>query len=261
MERSTILIRLLVFVITALSSVSIDAQQRDFFSSPKNLQVLPKDISPSELDSQMRRFKLALGVECSHCHVGVDDRQLEDFDFPSDSKEPKRIARDMLRMVAAINAMVSSLNRGPGHQAVEVTCVTCHRGYVRPLMMKDVLVASYAEHDGNIDAVIAKYREMRDKYYGGFAFDFGEFPVSALAFTLNNEGQSEDAIELQKMNMKYHPDSPNIPSGMGFIYRQAGELELAADVFRKSLEIDPEDRWVAGQLAEVEELLAEMENP
>ena len=48
---------------------------------------------------------------------------------------------------------------------------------------------------------------------------------------------------------------------MGFIYRQTGELELAADVFRKSLEIDPEGRWVAGQLAEVEELLTEMENP
>jgi hypothetical protein len=126
--------------------------------------------------------------------------------------------------------MVSSLNRGPDHQAVGVTCVTCHRGYVRPLMMKDVLGASYAEHDGNIDAVIAKYREMRDKYYGGFAFDFGDFPVSALAFTLNNEGQS-------------------------------GELELAADVFRKLPKIDPEGRWVAGQLAEVKELLAEMENP
>ena len=260
-SRDTNLVLLLVSVVTALTSISVDAQQRDFFSSPKNLQVLPKDISPSELDSQMRRFKLALGVECSHCHVGTDDRRLTDFDFPSDAKDPKRIAREMVRMVAAINTMVSSLNRAPGHQAVEVTCVTCHRGHFRPLMIKDVLAASYAEHDGNIDAVIAKYRELRDKNYGGFAFDFGEFPVSALAFTLNRQGQPEDAIKLQKMNMEYHPDSPNIPSGMGFIYRQAGQLELAADAFRKSLEIDPEGRWVARQLVEVEELLAEMESP
>lgn len=41
----------------------------------------------------MRRFKLALAVECSHCHVGTDDRGLTDFDFPSDAKETKRIAR------------------------------------------------------------------------------------------------------------------------------------------------------------------------
>ena len=261
MTRRTILVLLLASVVTALTSVSVDAQQRDLFSSPKNLQVLAKDISPSELDSQMRRFKLALGVECSHCHVGTDDRGLTDFDFPSDAKEPKRIARQMVGMVAAINAMVSNLNRGPDHQAVDVTCVTCHRGNFRPVMIKDVLAASYAEHDGNIDAIIAKYRELRDKNYGGFAFDFGEFPVSALAFTLNRQGHTEDAIKLQKMNMEYHPDSPNIPSGMGFIYRQAGQLELAADAFRKSLEIDPEGRWVARQLIEVEELLAEKESP
>jgi len=48
---------------------------------------------------------------------------------------------------------------------------------------------------------------------------------------------------------------------MGFIYRQAGQLELAADAFQKSLEIDPKGRWVARQLAELEELLAEKENP
>jgi tetratricopeptide (TPR) repeat protein len=63
------------------------------------------------------------------------------------------------------------------------------------------------------------------------------------------------------MNMEYHPESPNIPSGMGLIYRQAGKLELAADAFRKSLEIDPDGRWAARQLVEVEELLADKKDP
>ena len=249
----------LVLTLTLITSVSVDAQQQDLFSSPENLQVLPEDISPSELDSQMRRFKLALGVECSYCHVGTDDRGLTDFDFPSDAKETKRIAREMVRMVAVINAMVSSLNRGPGHQAVEVTCVTCHRGSFRPLMMKDVLANTYAEHAGNIDAVIARYLDLRQKNYGGFAYDFGEFPVSAFAFALNDQGQPEDAIKLQKMNSGFHPDSPNIPSGMGFIYRQEGQFDLAVGAFRKSLEIDPDGRWAASQLAEVEKLIAEKE--
>lgn len=261
MSWRTIFVSLLVFVVAALTSDPVNAQQGDIFSDPKNLQVLPKDISPNELEGQMRRFKLALGVECSYCHVGTDDRGLTDFDFPSDTKEPKRIAREMVRMVAVINAMVSGLGREPGYQAVEVTCVTCHRGNSRPLMIKDVLAATYIEHDGDIDAVISKYRELRDEYYGGFAFDFGEFPVSAFAFTLNSQGRPEDAITLQKMNMEYHPDSPHIPSGMGFIYRQAGQLELAADAFRKSLEIDPEGRWVARQLVEVEKMLADKESP
>jgi hypothetical protein len=246
--------------LVAISSPGF-AQQPDIFAKPTNLQVLPADISPTDLASQMRKFKLALGVECSHCHVGTDNRSFSDFDFAADTRETKRIAREMMNMVSAINAMVSGLKREPDHNTVEVTCVTCHRGNFRPLMMKDVLTDTYARHDGDIDAVIAQYLELREKHYGGFAFDFGEFPVSAFAFTLNKQGQTGDAIKLQEMNAGFHPDSPNIPSGMGFIHREAGQLELAAASFRRSLEVDPTGRWVARQLAEVEKLMAEQKEP
>ncbi len=256
--RSFFLVNVLLVIATVFSPVFAQ-QQSDMFADPKNLQVLPKDITPTELASQMRKFKLALGVECSHCHEGTDNRRFSDFDFAADTKETKRIAREMFHMVGAINGMVSGLERGPDHQAVTVACVTCHRGNSRPVMMKDLLAETYANHDGDIDAVITIYQELREKHYGGFAFDFGEFPVSALAFTLNKEGQAEDAIKLQKMNEGYHPESPNIPSGMGFIYREAGQLELAADAFRRSLKADPTGRWVARQLAEVKAQLSEID--
>lgn len=35
-----------------------------------NLQVLPKDITQSELIDLMAGFTRALGVRCTHCHVG-----------------------------------------------------------------------------------------------------------------------------------------------------------------------------------------------
>ena len=54
----------------------------------------------------MRMIKLALGVECSHCHAGSDNRSYSDFDFASDVKDSKQIARKMLRMVSVINGMV-----------------------------------------------------------------------------------------------------------------------------------------------------------
>lgn len=160
-------------------------------------------------------------------------------------------------MVTAINGMVAGLDRFSDHKQVEVSCVTCHRGNYRPEMITDILANTYSEQGDNIDAAIAKYLELREKNYGGFAFDFGEFPVSGFAFQLNTDGHALDAIKLQKMNAGFHPDSPNIPSGMGFIYREAGQLELAAEAFRKSLEIDPTGRWAAKQLAEIEEILTE----
>jgi hypothetical protein len=150
-----------VFLLVSTLSPAIPAQQPNIFVEPKNLQVLPEDISPQDLASQMRKFKLALGVECSHCHEGTDNRRFSDFDFAADTKDTKRIAREMVQMVSTINAMVSGLNRGPDHQAIEVTCVTCHRGNSRPVMMKDVLVDTYAGNGGDIDGVIARYRELR----------------------------------------------------------------------------------------------------
>jgi hypothetical protein len=53
----------------------------------------------------------------------------EQFDFPSDAKPEKHAAREMLRMVHAVNAdYVSKVN--PHRQ--EVTCWTCHRGQTVP---------------------------------------------------------------------------------------------------------------------------------
>ncbi len=243
-------------------SVSVVAQQgRDIYANPGNLKILAKDISSAELAATMRNFSLGLGVECSHCHDGNDEQSLAEFDFAADVKEPKAVAREMLKMVASINATVTGLNRGPDHQPVEVACVTCHRGQFRPRMIEDVLEATLAEHDGDIDAVIAKYRELREKYYGGFTFDFGEFPVSGFAFGLSGKGRPEDAIKLLQMNAEYHPESPFIQSGIGFIHHDAGRLELAAEGYRRALKLNPDDRWAAGQLREVEKLLAEKQQP
>ena len=38
----------------------------------ENLKVLPKRTTPEQLRSAMMGFTRALGVRCSHCHVGED---------------------------------------------------------------------------------------------------------------------------------------------------------------------------------------------
>lgn len=68
----------------------------------ENLQVLPEDIPRQELIDTMKGFTRALGVRCSHCHVGEGD-DLSTYDFPSDAKGEKRAARVMIEMVRAIN--------------------------------------------------------------------------------------------------------------------------------------------------------------
>ena len=95
---------------------------------PQNLQVLPKDMTTQQVQVLMRGVAAALGVECSHCHVGTS------ADRAKDDKPEKLKARKMLQMTNTIN---NDLLKGVGEPAAagaqKVTCFTCHRGVLKPL--------------------------------------------------------------------------------------------------------------------------------
>lgn len=93
----------------------------------QNLQVLPKDMPRQELTALMRTFTAALGVECSHCHVGTPAERAKD-DLPS-----KGIARKMIQMTMTINNdMLKEIGQPAAPGAMKVTCFTCHRGQLKP---------------------------------------------------------------------------------------------------------------------------------
>ena len=96
----------------------------------KNLQVFPKDISRDQLIGNMKGFAQGLGVRCTHCHVGEEGQPLSTFDFASDAKPTKLIARKMLVMVHRINEQDFGVTT---FKDVKVTCFTCHRGSTKPL--------------------------------------------------------------------------------------------------------------------------------
>ncbi len=106
---------------------------------PTNLMVLPSTMTRPEVVRVMRGFTRGLGVRCQHCHVGEGD-DLSKFDFASDAKPQKEIARAMLLMVTDINTKhlagvgEPAAGAAPGETpAPKVTCYTCHRGTTKPL--------------------------------------------------------------------------------------------------------------------------------
>ena len=97
----------------------------------KNLQVLPNDISRDVLIEKMKGVAGALGVRCDFCHVN-EGEDFDTFDFASDAKEKKKLARVMLTMVKEINEKyLPQVSHGHGEKA-EVKCITCHRGKEHP---------------------------------------------------------------------------------------------------------------------------------
>jgi len=65
-----------------------------------NLQVLPKDIAKQDLVAIMKSFSFTTDQRCNFCHVATDD--LSEADFPSDEKEQKKKARELLRAIFAV---------------------------------------------------------------------------------------------------------------------------------------------------------------
>jgi len=135
-----------ILLVTTLCAGMVVAQsfaQRhgDDDEKPTNLKILPKDISGKELHNIMRNFSLSLGVHCNYCHVShpVEGQTRPKFDFASDDKPEKNIARNMMRMTAAVNENYIGKMIGGDHTLEQIKCVTCHMGRTTPIISVDSL--------------------------------------------------------------------------------------------------------------------------
>ncbi|MBA3827911.1 MAG: c-type cytochrome [Taibaiella sp.] len=106
---------------------------------PKNLQVLPKNTTGEDVHNIMKGYAKSLGVRCGFCHEAREQKGggRPMMDFAGDAKPEKETARQMMRMVDAINTQY--LNKMGGGHLEQVTCVTCHMGKTKPIISTDSL--------------------------------------------------------------------------------------------------------------------------
>jgi hypothetical protein len=185
----------------------------------KNVQVLPEDIPIRALIDTMAGFTRALGVRCAYCHIGGETTPFETLDFSSDSMPAKVKAREMLRMVLAINRDHLPKLVDRRSPPIVVTCATCHRGIAQPRPLQQVLLTAYDA--GGADSTEATYRALRQQYYGRAAYDFGEVPLADVASVIRARGNLPDALRLHSLNVEFSPRS-------GFALRQMANAQLAA---------------------------------
>ncbi|MFQ5718035.1 MAG: c-type cytochrome [Acidobacteriota bacterium] len=133
--------RLILAGTAALLLVGLPQVARSAFPPEKleNLQIFPENTPPRQLIETMKGFSKALGVRCWHCHVGQEGQDLAQFDFVSDKKATKQVAREMMKMTMSIrkNSLpeVARIMREVGGEAdasPQVNCFTCHRGQAHP---------------------------------------------------------------------------------------------------------------------------------
>ena len=227
-------------VTAAVCVVSIGMWAQDQ-EKPKNLQYFPKDISRKELIGIMRQFSFATGMRCEGCHVEKADKKI---DFPSDDKEEKRTARVMLKMVDDINK--SYIGKLGKTDAVQVQCVTCHRGLAKPISINQILAEMIDKRD--VNAAIAEYKDLRTKYYGSARYDFSETPLNILTESLLAKDKAKDAVAITEMNSELNgPISGWTQHLLAMAHIANGDKDKAKADLKTILSAHPDDKWAKEQ--------------
>jgi tetratricopeptide (TPR) repeat protein len=232
------------FTLLLLVAVGATAQVPDKFT---NLQVLPKDIAKPELMNIMRGFSFSLGARCVDCHVGKDSPSLEGVDFKADDKETKKTAREMLRMVAAINK--DYVGKLPSASAARVECVTCHHGLRKPRTLQAALGEELEKKD--LAAAIALYHDLRKQYYGGDQYDFTETSLNLLVESLGRQHKIKEAAAFMELNAENTTLTRWGRSLIAMAHKANGETEKAIADFQKIVDANPGDAWAKQQLEEL----------
>ena len=248
MRRSFVLAALVLVVPAALAG---QGPGRGGFApdSLRNIRALPSTMTPIEVVGFMRNVTGALGVRCTFCHVGEEGRPLTTYDFASDDKPTKREAREMIRMVQAINAQF--ISQLPERQAppFEVTCETCHRGVAVPRSLVDIL--GLAAQAGGADSAARAYRALRELYYGRAAYDFGEATLGIVSQRLVRGQRLDDALVVARLNAEFYPQSSQVQTNIGEVLRVRGDTTGAIAAYRQALQLNPQDGGARQRLREL----------
>ena len=220
-----------------IATTSTHAQGKFPPESLKNLQAMPEGTTVKQLVETMRGFTRALGVRCTHCHVGTEGQPLETMDFAADTKPAKKTARQMIRMVQAINGEHLARLAERADPNVTVTCATCHRGITRPRSLIDELLLAYRK--GGATAAAARFRELRERYYGGDAYDFGDVALTEVANTLREGGDIPGALMLLELNVELLPQSWFGLWMLAEMREEAGQTELAIAALERAVALKP----------------------
>ena len=212
----------------------------------ENLKVLPEDFPPQRLRAVMRGFALALGVRCEHCHVGEAGQPLSTFDFASDDNPNKDRAREMYRMLGVINARLKDFGSSSPDHRVNMWCHTCHNGKPRPQTLAEVIQETYDTEGA--DEAVARFGDLRSRFYGAAAYDFTAPSVNALASGFFQAGDTATALRFFERNVQDFPDFAEGWESLGDVAAATGDRATAIGYYEKAVALAPDNRRIRASL-------------
>jgi CubicO group peptidase (beta-lactamase class C family) len=97
-----------------------------------------------------------------------------------------------------------------------------------------------------IDAAISEYQQLKKSKPGHYNFNFWE--LNSLGYRLTQLEKISEAVAIYKLNIKNFPDWSRAYNDLGDAYKLNGNVELALENFKKSLELDPNNNYAKEKL-------------
>jgi len=217
--------------------------------SLRNIQVLPRTMTPVEVVGFMRNVAGALGVRCLYCHVGQEGQPMSQWNFASDDKMEKQTARTMMEMVQVVNTRYLTQLDTRSMPPVDVACMTCHRGVTVPIPLADLLVR--IDTMAGADSAARAYRALRQQYYGRAAYDFGEGTLIMASGRMARDRRFDDALAMARLNIEFFPQSGPSQTNLGDVLRMRGDTAGAVSAYRQALQLNPNDMGTRMRLREL----------
>lgn len=95
--------------------------------------------------------------------------------------------------------------------------------------------------------------DLKKKYYGRAAFDFGEPSLNNFGYTLMENNDAAGAIQIFKLNAETFPDSSNAWDSLAEAYLKTGDTKKAQENYEKALSRDPNNQSAKGALKKIKE--------
>ena len=153
-------------------------------------------------------------------------------------------------MLGNINDQLKKIQPS-GDKRVNMWCNTCHRGRSRPMTLAEELGEKYRMK--GLDAALDYYADLKQKYYGRGAYDFGQDALNQFGYDALEKNDAAGAIEVFRLNAAQFPESGNVWDSLAEAYMKAGNLKKAEEYYQKALARDPTDENAKEQLKKLKE--------
>ncbi len=98
------------------------------------------------------------------------------------------------------------------------------------------VVYDAVEKEG-LDAALRKYKELKEQRPDAYAFGAGQ--LNLVGYKLLQHGKNKEALAVFKLNAELFPQEFAIQDSLGDGYLANGDEKMAAESFKKSLELNP----------------------